>query len=58
MNMFGRDLVLLIETNITQFWLYSSSCLPISFPNSDRILFYFPKVLTLIEFCPIYIRSY
>ena len=55
MNMFGRDLVLLIETNITQFWLYSSSCLPISFPNSDRILFYFLKVLTLIAICPIYI---
>ena len=54
MNMFGRDLVLLIETNITQFWLYSSSCLPISFPNSDRI-FYFLKVLTLIAICPIYI---
>ena len=58
MNMFGRDLVLLIETNITQFWLYSSSCLRISFPNSDRILFYFLRVLTLIALCPIYIRSY
>lgn len=45
MKNFGGDLVLLIETHMIPFWLYSNSSLSISFSNSDRILFFPPEFL-------------